>query len=376
MPTKGFTTMNKRTAASPAIALLLAGTLAACGGSSSANNGVIKDKAAVDTSAGLVIDGETVADQATYAKAKTQTLSLYSAYQEANEKEFIEAFTKDTGIKVNLMRLVPSRLSERVLSEQGAGKLAADVIRSSDYDIVDGFTEAGVWQPYVVKGTEKLEDVVVQDGNFSRVSAVVQTFGYNTQLVSEADAPKSWADLLDPKWAGKIGISQGLSGGSNVALNRFAATELAAGYWDKLAALKPVVYDGAGQKATALARGEIAIATTGSASVNVAATQDKAPVNYVVPEEGLVTFDYYLGKTKASKNVEAAEVFMNYNFSKRGQSLFAQLGDYAVRPDVAAPVALGRDLPAVTSDKVWRMSLDDVDKQAADAAVWKRAFKY
>lgn len=368
--------MNKRTAATPALALLLAGTLAACAGSSSADNGVIKASAAVDTTAGLVIDGETIADQATYDQAKTQTLSLYSAYQESNEKEFIAAFTKDTGIKVNLMRLVPSRLSERVLSEQGAGKLGADVIRTSDYDIVEGFTEAGVWDPYVVEGTEQLEDVVVQDGNFSRVTAVVQTFGYNTQLVSEADAPKSWADLLDPKWAGKIGISQGVSGGSNVALNRFVASELEPGYWDKLAALKPVIYDGAGQKATALARGEIAIATTGSASVNVAATKDKAPVNYVVPEEGFVTFDYYVGKTKASQNVEAAKVFLDYNFSKRGQSLFAQLGDYAVRPDVAAPVALGRQLPAVDSDKVWRMPLSDVDKQAADSAVWKKAFNY
>lgn len=368
--------MNKRTATPPAIALLLVGTLAACGGSSSAGAQVIKASAAVDTSTGLVIDGETIADQTTYEKAKSQTLSLYSAYQESNEKEIIAAFTKDTGIKVNLMRLVPSRLSERVLSEQGAGKLAADVIRSSDFDIVDGFTKAGVWDPYIVKGTEALEDVVVQKGNFSRVSAVVQTFGYNTQLVKEADAPKSWADLLDPKWAGKIGISQGLSGGSNVALNRFVASKLSPGYWEKLAALKPVIYDGAGQKATALARGEIAIATTGSASVNVAATHDKAPVNYVVPEEGFVTFDYYLGKTKAAKNVEAAAVFMNYNFSKRGQSLFAQLGDYAVRPDVAAPVALGRQLPPVTSDKVWRMSLIDTDKQAADSAVWKQAFNY
>ncbi len=367
--------MNKRTAAIPAMTLLLVGTLAACGGTSSAGS-IIKSNATVDTAAGLVIDGETIADRATYDTAKTQTLSLYSGYQESNEKEFIAAFTKDTGIKVNLMRLVPARLSERVLSEQGADKLGADVIRTSDYDIVDGFAKAGVWDPYVVPGTGTLKDVVIEGGKFSRVAAVVQTFGYNTQVVSEADAPKSWADLLDPKWAGKIGISQGLSGGSNVALNRFVATKLTPGYWDKLAALKPTVYDGAGQKATALARGEIAIATTGSASVNVAATKDKAPVNYVVPTEGFVTFDYYIGKTKAAKNVEAAKIFMNYNFSKRGQSLFAQLGDYAVRPDVAAPVALGRDLPAVTSDKVWRMSLADVDKQATDSAVWKRAFKY
>ncbi|GAA3666707.1 hypothetical protein GCM10023081_01950 [Arthrobacter ginkgonis] len=358
----------------PGIALMLTASLAACGGSTETGGGVLSASAAVDTANGLVIDGETIADKDTYETAKTQTLSLYSSYQESAEQAYLEAFTADTGIKVELMRLVPARLSERVLSEQGAGKLTADVIRTSDYDIVDNFSKSGVFAPYVVPGTEDLDEVVIQDGNFSRVLNVVQTFGYNTQLVSPEDAPKSWADLADEKWKGKMGISQGLSGGSVAALNRFVATELEEGYWDKVAALEPTVYDGAGEKLTALARGEVSVATTGSASVNVAVTEDKAPMEYVVPEEGLVTFDYYLGTTASSKNVEAAKVFMNYNFSKRGQSLFAELGDYAVRADVPAPTALGRALPALDSGQVWRMPLSDAAKQSADAAVWQKAF--
>ena len=129
---------------------------------------------------------------------------MYSGYQENAETAFLKAFTADTGIKVELMRLVPNQLSERVLSEQGAHKLGADVIRTSDYDIADGFTHAGVWQPYVVPGTKDLKEVAIQDGNFSRVLNVVQTFGYNTQLVSPEEAPKSWANLLDPKWPGRL----------------------------------------------------------------------------------------------------------------------------------------------------------------------------
>ena len=104
-------------------------------------------------------------------------------------------------------------------------------------------------------------------------------------------------------------------------------------YWQKLAALKPTIFDGAGQKATALARGEVAVATTGSSATNVSVTEDKAPLEYVIPKEGLVTFDYYMGITSSAKNKEAAELFMNYNFSKHGQTL-STLGDYGVRTDV------------------------------------------
>lgn len=365
--------MKTRKVALTALSVVLATTLAACGGSGS---GDITSEAEVDTSEGLVINGETIADKETYEAAKTQTLSLYSAYQESNEQAFIAAFTRDTGIEVDLMRLVPARLGERVLSEHGAGRLGADVIRTSDYDIVDSFTKAGVWDPYVVPGTEELEEVVIQDGNFSRVTNVVQTFGYNTRVVSEEDAPTSWADLLDEKWSGKIGISQGLSGGSNIALNWFVEEKLEDGYWEKLAALQPTIYDGAGQKLTAFARGEVPVATTGSASVNVTATEDKAPIDYVVPEEGFVTFDYYIGKTASAQNAEAAEVFMNYNFSERGQTVFTELGDYSVRPDIAPPVALGRELPPLDSDKVWRMPLSEVGRQAEYSQAWAEAFSY
>ncbi|MGU3586028.1 ABC transporter substrate-binding protein [Rhodococcus sp. C26F] len=365
--------MKTRKVALTALSVVLATTLAACGGGDSDG---VTSQAEVDTSAGLVIDGETIADKETYEVAKSQTLSLYSSYQESNEQAFIEAFTRDTGIKVDLMRLVPARLAERVLSEQGAGRLNADVIRTSDYDIVDSFTDAGVWNPYVVPGTEELEEVVIQDGNFSRVTNVVQTFGYNTRAVTEEEAPTSWADLLDEKWRGKIGISQGATGGSNVALNWFVEEKLEDGYWEKLAALQPTIYDGAGQKLTAFARGEVPVATTGSASVNVTATEDKAPIDFVVPEEGFVTFDYYLGRTATAKNAEAAEVFMNYNFSKRGQELFTELGDYSVRPDVAPPTALGRELPPLDSDKVWRMPLTEVGRQAEYSQHWAEAFNY
>jgi iron(III) transport system substrate-binding protein len=103
----------------------------------------------VGTESGLVINGEVIADAELYDAAEGQTLMLYTSYQESSEAEFLKAFTHDTGINVDMVRLVPAQLAERALAEAGAGKLPADVIRISDFKLVQQMQNAGVWQDYV-----------------------------------------------------------------------------------------------------------------------------------------------------------------------------------------------------------------------------------
>lgn len=364
----------RRTALVPVAALGLAVSLAACSSGGTANS-VVTDDAEVEVEDGLVIDGETIADADTYEAAQEQTITVYTGYQEANQKAFNDAFTADTGIKVEYVRDVTNKLSERILSESGAGQLGADVIITSDYKVAHGFTEQGIWEPYTPTPIEGEDDLLHDDGAFSTFANVVVTFAYNTQQVAAEDAPKSWNDLLDPAYKGKIGITAGTAGGSSVALNRFLAEEVDPDYWTKMAAQEPTIFDSGGQRQEALARGELAVATAGTASVNVAVTQDKAPIDYVVPEEGLVLFSFFIGQAASADNTEAAQVFINYALSKRGQSVIAQVGDYAARGDVEPPVAAGRDLPALDSDQVWIMEPEkELEFGTADAEAWKKAF--
>lgn len=356
--------------------LVLAMGLASCG-SAGPSSSVVSGTAEIKTDNGLVINGETIADKATYDKAKDETLSLYSGYTESSENALVTAFTKDTGIKVNVVRLTPNKLSERVLSEKGAGKLGADVIRTSDYRIAKTIEDAGAWQAYDVPGASAFKDVSIDGGKFTRMFDSIYTLGYNTQLVKEADAPKSWADAVSGKWQGKLGIVQGGSGGSTAALNRFMQTKLGPDYFQHYAAQKPTIYDSLGAEATALARGEVAVGTVTVSGTNISAVQDKAPVKFIVPEEGLVAYDYFLGMTSSAKNAEAAKVFMNYNFSKHGQKVFAQLGEYPARTDVAPPTVMGVQLPAIDSGKVYRMTNADAIKFGKeDLAKWNQVFGY
>ncbi|PZH20289.1 iron ABC transporter substrate-binding protein [Streptomyces sp. NTH33] len=357
-----------------AITLALTAGLAACG-AGDGTSAVVSDDAKVDSSNGLVIDGETIADKKTYEAAKKQTLTLYTSYQEANQKAFNDAFTADTGIEVKIVRDVTNKLSERIRSEAGAGRLPADVIITSDYAVADTFDKEGIWASYTPAPVKGQDGLLLNDAAFVKFANVVVTFAYNTQQVAKKDAPRSWKDLLDPKYSGKVGLVTGTAGGSSIALNRFIQEKVDPDYWKKLAELKPTIFDSGGERQQALARGELAVATAGTAAVNVAVTKDGAPIQYVVPKEGLVLFSFFAGKAATAKNPEAAKVFLNYALSKRGQKVISQVGDYSVRADVAPPVATGHKLPALDSDQVWLMPAEaEVKHGEADAEIWKTAF--
>lgn len=355
------------------VALIAALGFTSCG-ATNGSSGMGGD-AEVNATDGLVIDGELIADAELYDVAKNQTLTLYTSYQESSETEFLKAFTNDTGIKVEMMRLVPAQLTERVLAETGAGKLPADIIRVSDHKLVQKMADADVWQNYIPEASKSLSpEIVVNDGEVVKALYPIFTFSYNTNLVSTEDAPTSWADLADTKWAGKISIIRGTGGGVMDTFNQFVESKLDPDYWDKVSALQPIIYEGGIQVVDAVAKGEAAVGHSGTANVNLMVTNDSAPLQYVIPEEGLVTFDYFLGLTKSSENIEAAKVFSEYNLSKRGQTVFSKVGDYSVRNDVEPPTSLGVKLPELDSGKVWRPSMADTEAELKARNQWAAAF--
>lgn len=339
---------------------------------------LVKKAESLSATSDLVINGQTVADSELFAKAKAEgSISLYSGYVENSEKEVIKAFTEDTGIKVNLVRLVPNRLLERVLSEQGAGKLGADVIRTSEFSSVSAMDKAGAFTEYRVPNYGQLDDSVKYgSGKFYRVFDPAFTFAYNTALVSEADAPKSWKDLLDPKWKGKIGTTQVGAGGSSASLVRFQRNVLGDDYLRGYADQKPRIFDSSGAQQESLSRGEIQVATGVVSSVNIA-SHNNAPVKFVVPEEGFALYDYFLGMTPKAQHPAAAKVFMNWNLSKRGASVFAQIGEYPADPTAPAPKVMDVQLPAMDTGLPHRGMPDDLAKNGKeDQQVWNRIFGY
>lgn len=294
-------------------------------------------------SEGLVLMDEEIADADLWQAAQDEgTITLYTALSEARELAILERYKEDTGLDVDVVRLGGGRLFERVMSEHGADLLGADVIRQTDVTLAQDYQEAGVWEPYCHPFWE-LSDPELQeeDCHYWTSQQPVYAIGYNTELVDEADAPQSWEDLLDPKWKGNIGLAHIGAGGSTWARDLFLRNEFGVEYWEALAAQEPFITGAAGAVTEGNARGEFAVAMVLPGSQGIAAA-DGAPLEIVMPSDGVPTYSQWLGLAANAEKPNAAKVFLNWNMSLAGQTAIAEAaGDYPVREDAPGPTAGG-----------------------------------
>ncbi|HST01545.1 MAG TPA: extracellular solute-binding protein, partial [Usitatibacter sp.] len=151
---------------------------------------------------------------------------------EAIARAFKEKYPK---IDVQVERTGSERVLQRVNQEMQAGIKNADVVNSSDASHFIFWKKQG-WlakhtPPDTLKFDAKYRDA---EGYYQTWRASLDCGGYNTNLVKDSDAPKSYKDLLDPKWKGKLAKAH--PGYSGTALTgTFAITKVLG--WDYLAQL-------------------------------------------------------------------------------------------------------------------------------------------
>lgn len=110
-------------------------------------------------------------------------------------------------VKIKILRLAGGRGLDRILTEARAGRYLVDLY-------YDGPREAYVFyakEKMAAKNLTPLRNEIYdfqkdKEGYWVSLSLTLNTFAYNTEMVSAAEAPKSWEDLLDPKWKGKIAV--------------------------------------------------------------------------------------------------------------------------------------------------------------------------
>ncbi len=114
-----------------------------------------------------------------------------------------QAFEAKYGVKIDLIRADSNEVALRILNEGRAGKVLADVFDGTA--AVASLKKAGLVARWTPEGAKRLPaDTVDQEGYWVGTNLYVLTPGYNTDLVARGTEPKTYADLLDPKWKGKM----------------------------------------------------------------------------------------------------------------------------------------------------------------------------
>src|SRR3984893_16081113 len=141
------------------------------------------------------------------AARKEGRVSYYTSIDLSLAEKLAKAFeAKFSGISVRVERTGAERVFQRIGQEYASRIHAVDVVNSSDASHFIAWKREGVLEPYVREDVAKYyrDEHKGPDGMFAIFRLGLCVMGYNTNLVKAAEAPKSYGDLLDPKWMGKI----------------------------------------------------------------------------------------------------------------------------------------------------------------------------
>jgi iron(III) transport system substrate-binding protein len=233
-----------------------------------------------------------------------------------------DAFQNQYGIAVEVLDGRASEIRERIRTEQAAGRSIGDVgytgATSAALQVADG-----VLQPHGgVPLSKALAEPLVDDGMFVPSSAGNFALLVNTNLVKEDI--KSWRELEDPKWAGKILSDDPRALGAGQVWFEVTYRTLGRDFHEKIAAQKPVISRVFAESNRRIARGEFPIYLP----FNVSEYQSLKglPIKVVIPQEGIPYVPFGTSLLKGAPHPNAARLFMNFLLEPDQQLMFAVEG--------------------------------------------------
>jgi iron(III) transport system substrate-binding protein len=275
------------------------------------------------------------------AKAEQEgTLVVYSTDPEDGSEKELALFRKQfPKISTSYVRLQAGALYAKLNAERQAKSYLVDVVQLSDMSLVLDFQKKNGWMHYESPEDAgyKPEYLSKPAGYFTWGAISMAGIAYNPNLVPANEAPKTWLDMLDPRWTDTITVKTPTSGMQHMvwySLRRLYGPE----YWTKFAELKPKAFDSYVQQFDRTVNGQDKIIHTAQYSGYLLAKAKGAPIEYVYPPDGLIAVPESWGVVQEAPHPEAAKLFLDWFLGVPGQTGYGQVLAYnSLRADVPPP---------------------------------------
>ena len=224
-------------------------------------------------------------------------------------------------------------LVKRVTEEYKAGRHAFDIIRQPT-GVLYILKDAGILRPYYSPEMEKYKSEAIEPNHHWVIDYENYLgLGFNTTQVSEADAPKTYDDLLDPKWKGKMALSDGSPSTITNWIGSLVLTK-GADYVRKLSEQKFTVYRIGGRGLSNLVvSGEAALSPTIYSSHMFNSKRKGATVSWRPIGQSYALIDAVAMASKP-ENPHAALLYADFMMSRAAQEMTQEMGYFTARTDM------------------------------------------
>ena len=265
------------------------------------------------------------------AAKKEGEVMFYGAITVNSSKAMGDAFEKKYGIKLQHWRGDATELINRALAEARAGKPAFDVTLGNEVVMttLDQKKLFAVFDPPAAKGYPK--QFLDPDKRMTPWRVLPYGLNYNHQILKAEEAPKTWEDLLAPKWKGKFGMA---NPGIHVTTLQFVIN------LDKLLGAKWLnVVEGWAKQEPRLGRSladTIQPLTSGEVPVAIGYIKDKfqypGPIEYVRMNKYLASLSF-AAINRQAPHPNAARLFTDFFLGAESQRIFGGFGEYVFHPE-------------------------------------------
>lgn len=272
------------------------------------------------------------ADQNTitvYGITATSSASLYERFSE-----------RFPGIAVDHVTIFGLELQNRIAGEQTTGQYVADNVSVGGADAVfvtDNDHIAAQQPPLAADLPQEYKEGDTLFG----ANTYLYTVAYNTDLVDEADVPRTFEELLDPKWAGKVALGDVLTGAPGFINNAIRAGEIDPSWLEEFAASNPVIVPSERDTFTAVSTGQVPLGLNNYIRGETFLKTDNLPVAFVADfEDGISDGVFYRGTVKNAPNALASDLLVAWWLTPEAMELLSIQGQQGLMP--GAPPIVGQ----------------------------------
>jgi iron(III) transport system substrate-binding protein len=264
-------------------------------------------------------------------------------------------------IKVKLNRTGSEKLLTRVLTEARAKKSFADVIQTVEFSM-HVLTSRGVLGRYLPQANRLYANDFKEDGYWTTVYYNPYVVAYNTRLVPPRAIPRTYEDLLDPKW-GKNMMMGGTKADWFAGVLQIMGREPGLKYMRALARQQPSLREGHELLAQLVVAGEGALDVNIPASSVDRVKEKGAPIDWTAVGAAPAVM-VGIGQSAEAPHTNAAKLYIDFVLSREGQKILQSFGRLVARSDLQSeqPAAV-RGIKMVPVDPSLADRMDEYAKQ-------------